>query len=92
MCWYAAFGIGAVIVPSDRLGPVCSRGGGTSGGSGSMGHPGLRTLLNSPESRRCFISLKDNVGLTLEGSARRIIRNLFITLASLVSPTDVKVV
>lgn len=88
-CWYAAFGSGTIIVPSNELwGPICSRGEGTSGGSDSTDHPGPQAPETSPESRWCFVSPQLASSLPSERSARRIIRNLFITLAALVSPTD----
>jgi len=47
-----------------------SRDEGTSGGSGSMGHPGLQTPQNSLESRRYFISPRNNIGLILKAQCK----------------------
>jgi hypothetical protein len=39
----------------------------TSGGSGSMGHPGPQALQNSLESRRSSISLQASIDFTFNG-------------------------
>jgi len=76
-------------LPSDKLPAFLhSRDEDTSGGSDSMGHLGLQALENFLESRRFLFPPEPSSNLPANLSARRIIRNLFITLAHLVSPTD----
>ena len=93
MCWYAAFGIGAVTVPSDKFWDPCA----ANARVQVVGQVQWVTLdckpYRIPWNRvSALFSPKIISDLPPRRSARRIIRNLFITLASLVSPTDVKVV
>jgi len=90
MCWYAASGVGAVIVPPDKLWPR------TAEARVQVVDQVQWVTLDCkpcriPWNRVGALFLpKTASDLTSKRSARRIIRNLFITLASLVSPTDVK--